>query len=47
MCYKLLRNSFFFIVFRLDLDYLQQIRSQIPITLQRRSDMYEVVEKKN
>ncbi|EFX70459.1 hypothetical protein DAPPUDRAFT_328325 [Daphnia pulex] len=31
----------------IDLDFLEQIRSQIPITHQRRPDMYEVVQKKN
>ena len=30
---------------RLDLSFLDQIRDQIPITRQRRSDVYEVIQK--
>lgn len=28
-----------------DLEYLQQVRAQVPITKQRRSDVYEIVQK--
>lgn len=29
----------------IDLDYLQQVRTQIPITVQKRADLYETVRK--
>ena len=34
-------------VISLDLDFLQQVRNQVPITKQRRPDIYDVIDKQS